>query len=124
MWDTLNQQRQISFKTLFATNFEILYNALSKKTTDMLLKIFANRLEAATKLMVKFRFIQPYWINITTKQPSCIYYFGPFNSYAEAKQMRHGYIEDLVEERAIGISIKIERSLPARLTITEEESLF
>ena len=74
--------------------------------------------------MVKFGLIQPYWINITTKQPSCIYYFGPFDSYAEAKQMRHGYIEDLVEEKAIGISVKIERCLPVRLTITDEESLF
>ena len=90
----------------------------------MLLKIFANRLKVATKLMVKFGFIQPYWINITTKQPNCIYYFGPFDSYAEARQMRHGYIEDLVEEKVIGISVKIERCLPTKLTITDQESLF
>ena len=38
--------------------------------------------------------------------------------------MRHGYIEDLVGEKAIGISVKIERCLPTRLTITDEESLF
>ena len=69
--------------------------------------------------MVKFEFIPPYWINITTKQPNCVYYFGPFNSYAEAKQMRYGYIEDLVEERAIGISVKIERCLPVELTISD-----
>ena len=92
---------------------------------NKLLKTFADRSSKfATKLMVKFGFIQPLWINITTEQPNCIYYFGPFNNYAEARQMRHGYIEDLVEERAIGISVKIERCLPAKLTITDEESPF
>ena len=91
---------------------------------DILLKIFADCLKVATKLMVKFGFIQPFWINITTKQPNCIYYFGPFDSYAKAKQMHHGYIKDLVEEKAIGISVKIERCLPAKLTISDEESLF
>ena len=89
-----------------------------------MLKILADRLKIATKLMVEFGFIQPYWINITTKEPSCIYYFGPFDSYSEAKQMRHGYIEDLAGEKAIGISVKIERCLPTKLTITDEESLF
>ena len=87
----------------------------------ILLKIFAHRIKALAESLVKPQLIQPYWVKIITRQPSCTYYFGPFNSRAEAKQMRHGYIEDLVEEKAIGISVKIERCSPTRLTITDEQ---
>ena len=105
-------------------NLEILYYFWSKRITSILLRILLGFIEIATKLIAKYKFVQPYWIEITTQQPSCIYYFGPFGSYTEAEQMRHGYIEDLVEERAIGISVKVERCRPTELTITNEELLF
>jgi hypothetical protein len=63
----------------------------------------------------------PHWVIITTKQPNCIYYFGPFGNYAEASQMQNGYLEDLISEKAIGISVKIKRCLPKKLTIVEGE---
>lgn len=69
----------------------------------------------------KFSLNKPYWIEIITKQPNCIYYFGPFRDRAEAQVMQQGYIEDLVEEKAMGISVEIKRCLPTRLTITDEE---
>ena len=65
----------------------------------------------------------PYWIEITTSQPHCIYYFGDFASYREAKKMEGGYIEDLVSEQADGITTKIKRCSPTNLTIMEEEFL-
>ena len=86
----------------------------------MLLKIFVRHLKKIAKFVRIHRFSQPYWVEITTKEPKCIYYFGPFSSRAEAKKMQHGYIEDLIEEKAIGIYVEIKRCLPTTLTITEE----
>ena len=86
----------------------------------MLLKIFVRHLKKIAKFVRVHRFSQPYWVEITTKEPKCIYYFGPFNSRTEAKRMQHGYIEDLIEEKAIGINVKIKRCLPTNLTITED----
>lgn len=67
------------------------------------------------------KFLQPYWIEITTMDPECKYYFGPFDDYREAREMQGGYIEDLIEEKASGIAVEIKRCLPVRLTITPEE---
>ena len=64
----------------------------------------------------------PYWLKITTKVPSCIYYFGPFDSPAEARILQAGYIEDLMAENALGIHIELERRVkPEVLTVCEEE---
>ncbi len=87
----------------------------------MLLETFAKRLKTVANSLVKNKFIQPYWVEIITQQPSCTYYFGPFDSRAEAKEIQSGYIEDLMAEKAIGISVAIKRCLPTRLTITDEE---
>lgn len=65
----------------------------------------------------------PYWVKITTNYPHCIYYFGDFSSYDEAKKMQPGYIEDLLAEKADGITVEIERCNPKNLTIMEEEFL-
>lgn len=63
----------------------------------------------------------PYWLKITTKVPKCTYYFGPFNSSAEAKSLQPGYIEDLMAEDAQGIHIELEQiARPEQLTICEE----
>ena len=64
----------------------------------------------------------PYWLKISTKVPRCIYYFGPFESFSEAKTLQAGYIEDLLEENAQGIHIELEqRSQPENLTIYEDD---
>ena len=63
----------------------------------------------------------PFWLKITTKVPSCIYYFGPFDSSAEARALQAGYIEDLMAENALGIHIELEQRVqPEVLTIFEE----
>lgn len=82
-----------------------------------------DRLKTAAKSLVVNKSRQPYWIEITTKQPDCIYYFGPFDSSGEAKGLQSGYIDDLIAEKALGISVKIKRCLPSRLTIPGEELL-
>ena len=82
-----------------------------------------DRLKTAAKSLIVNKSRQPYWIEITTKQPDCIYYFGPFDSSGEAKGSQGGYIDDLIAEKAIGISVKIKRCLPSQLTIPGEELL-
>lgn len=63
----------------------------------------------------------PVWLKITTKVPKCTYYFGPFDSYSEAKLLQPGYIEDLMAEDAQGIHIDLEqKSQPEQLTVCEE----
>lgn len=62
----------------------------------------------------------PWWVEIKTNIPPCIYYFGPFDRLKEAKLAQHGYIEDLVEEKAQGITVEIKRCQPQILTIDEE----
>ena len=64
----------------------------------------------------------PYWLKISTKVPKCVYYFGPFDSPLEAKGAQAGYIEDLMEEKALGIHVELEQCpQPLELTICEEE---
>ncbi len=80
----------------------------------------------ATKLLdligLKKKEPVPYWLKISTKVPKCVYYFGPFDSPFEAKALQAGYIEDLIEEKALGIHIELEQRLqPEELTACEEE---
>lgn len=66
---------------------------------------------------------QPWWVEIHTQTPQCIYYFGPFERHQEAKQAQDGYVEDLVAEQAIGISVTIKQYDPkvlTELTVFEE----
>lgn len=61
----------------------------------------------------------PWWVKIVTVKPECIYYFGPFDSQLEARESQSGYIEDLTEEKAAGISIEIKQARPKLLTISD-----
>jgi hypothetical protein len=64
--------------------------------------------------------IQQYWIEITTAQPYCVYYFGPFSSYKEAKLAESGFIEDLESENAQNIKADVKRCQPKELTIVDQ----
>lgn len=61
-----------------------------------------------------------WWVEIVTQDPSCTYYFGPFLSYEEAVDAKGGYIEDLEDEGAQGISVLVKRCKPTELTIFDE----
>ena len=87
----------------------------------MLLKIVIDRLKTIANWVVGIKSNQSYWVKITTEQPWCIYYFGPFDSYPEAREIQDGYVEDLILEKATGINVEIQRCLPTKLTIMEEE---
>ncbi len=69
-------------------------------------------------------FSASWWLKITTAEPSCIYYFGPFDSELEAEQAKPGYIEDLQQEGAQQITTSLQQSAePKELTIETEASL-
>lgn len=72
-------------------------------------------------LLTRLRKTQlPWRIEIRTKMPACIYYFGPFENKKEAMLSQHGYIEDLVEEKAQGITVELKKCQPQMLTIYKE----
>lgn len=67
-------------------------------------------------------FGQAWWVEITTAEPRCIYYFGPFQSSTEAATACPGYIEDLKGEKAQGIEVIVKRcKQPDELTIFDED---
>lgn len=62
-----------------------------------------------------------WWVEIKTSQPACTYYFGPFDSEAEALAAKGGYIEDLEQEGAQNIQTQVQLCAdPDQLTITDE----
>lgn len=61
-----------------------------------------------------------WWVEITTTQPRCIYYFGPFTSAGEAHKAKPGYIEDLEQEGAEDIQATVKRCKPKDLTVFDE----
>lgn len=61
-----------------------------------------------------------WWVEIKTDNPRCTYYFGPFLGHGEAKALQAGYIEDLEQEGALGISVSIKRCKPSVLTLSED----
>lgn len=61
------------------------------------------------------------WVEIVTDNPRCTYYFGPFLSEKEAFDAKSGYVEDLENEGAQGIVVKIKRCKPSNLTIFDEQ---
>lgn len=65
----------------------------------------------------------PWWAEITTTNPRCKYYFGPFQTDVEAKAAYPGYVEDLDSEGATGIIVVIKRCQPEVLTICEEPEI-
>lgn len=64
---------------------------------------------------------QPWWIEVQTQMPDCIYYFGPFDSKKEAQLAQMGYIDDLVQEQAQDITVRVKKTCPKRLTVCETD---
>jgi Domain of unknown function (DUF1816) len=65
-----------------------------------------------------------WWVEVTTRTPSCVYYFGPFTSSKEAEAELPGFLEDLEYEEAQGIQAVVKRCQPSELTIFDDVDLF
>ncbi|MBE9179060.1 DUF1816 domain-containing protein [Oculatella sp. LEGE 06141] len=64
-----------------------------------------------------------WWVEIITTNPSCTYFFGPFDSAEEAKTYQSGYVEDLTSEGANVFTPQVRWCKPEQLTIyTEKET--
>jgi hypothetical protein len=63
------------------------------------------------------QFSGDWWVEISTHQPKCVYYFGPFTTAKDAEQSQSGYIEDLQQEGAEGIAVSVKRCNPKELTV-------
>ena len=61
-----------------------------------------------------------WWIEIRTANPSCIYYFGAFESFTAAALSQYGYILDLLTESAKILSAEIKQCQPEHLTVVME----
>ena len=61
-----------------------------------------------------------WWVEVKTSAPRCIYYFGPFLTAQEAEAAKAGYVEDIENEGAEGLSVSIYRCKPINLTVAED----
>jgi len=59
----------------------------------------------------------PWWMEVTTENPRCLYYFGPFDSSQEASAHQSGFLEDLQGEGATDIRVEIKQCQPQILTV-------
>jgi hypothetical protein len=57
-----------------------------------------------------------WWLEVYTDFPRCLYYFGPFDSAAEAESHQADYLEDLRQEGAENILAQIKQCQPFTLT--------
>jgi hypothetical protein len=62
-----------------------------------------------------------WWVEVVTENPRCTYYFGPFLGAKAAEAAKAGYVEDLEQEGAQGISTTVKQCKPAKLTIAADE---
>lgn len=66
--------------------------------------------------------LQPqWWIEMRTRAPAYVYYFGPFDARLEAVVAQVGYQDDLLQENAQDIVSSIKLCSPVNLTICEAE---
>lgn len=77
-----------------------------------------NLKEALTNVVQNFGLA--WWVEVVTLTPRCTYYFGPFLNSAEAQAAVKGYIEDLEQEGAQGLTINVKRCKPGALTVAED----
>jgi hypothetical protein len=63
-----------------------------------------------------------WWVEITTENPRCTYYFGPFPSLSVAQSHKGGYVEDLQNEGAQNITVTVKRCKPNKLTIYDDRN--
>ncbi len=61
--------------------------------------------------------IWAWWVEVSTRMPQCTYYFGPFDSEAEAQTHQGDYVQDLEQEGAQEISAQVKWCKPQELTV-------
>lgn len=62
-----------------------------------------------------------WWVEIFTAQPFCLYYFGDFQTFQQARILKQGFKQDLLDEGSTIISLAIKYCSPQQLTIRSSE---
>ncbi len=69
-------------------------------------------------------FSNDWWVKITTSEPNCVYYFGPFKNELEAAQAKPGFVEDLQQEGALQIQTSLQNiKKPKELTVEFDDAV-
>jgi hypothetical protein len=58
-----------------------------------------------------------WWVEIFTAQPFCLYYFGAFQTFQEARILNQGFKQDLLDEGASVVCLNIKYCSPNQVTI-------
>jgi hypothetical protein len=61
-----------------------------------------------------------WWVEVRTETPRCTYYFGPFSTAEAADSSKAGYVADLEQEGAQGITVSVKRCKPSKLTVSDD----
>ncbi|MGA7934105.1 MAG: DUF1816 domain-containing protein [Kovacikia sp.] len=61
-----------------------------------------------------------WWVEVKTETPRCTYYFGPFLGSKLAEASKAGYVADLEQEGALGITVSVKRCKPSKLTVSDD----
>jgi hypothetical protein len=64
-----------------------------------------------------------WWIEIFTANPFCLYYFGDFRTFQEARILKQGFKQDLLDEGASIICLAVKYCCPRQLTIPPSEMI-
>ena len=69
-------------------------------------------------------FSKPWWVKVSTSQPECTYYFGPFDKEEDAADAKPGFVEDLEQEGAQDIQAEVVSCPePKDLTVEQQASM-
>ncbi|MGI0485796.1 DUF1816 domain-containing protein [Pantanalinema rosaneae CENA516] len=61
-----------------------------------------------------------WWVEATTSDPNCVYYFGPFPNSEEASDMCPDYVQALTKQGEQRINTVVKHYYPAELILSEE----
>lgn len=110
-------------KSLFTNSLrkgKSLISSLLNYISNKISKLSIENIQQGINISSIKQYRYPWWVEVKTISPACVYYFGPFETIKQARLNQGGYIEDLVEEKAFGITVELKQCLPDNLTVFAE----
>ncbi len=62
-----------------------------------------------------------WWLEIVTAKPLCLYYFGAFMTHQEAASQQAGFVEDLLQENALILSVNLQFLQPNQIILIRDD---
>lgn len=60
-----------------------------------------------------------WWIQVSMKEPECVFFYGPFATQREAESQLSGYVKDLLQEGISDMSIDIQQRRFEEISIAD-----